>query len=248
MSSVKTSAIVLKSINWKDTSKIITLFTREIGKINVIAKGARRTNSSYRGILESINLIEAVIYISANRQLQILGQTTLEDSFRIIRTDYHKTGYVFAILEITDKILHQGEGDSIFFDFLVTLMKDIQKISNPMITFWYFLLKISSYLGFRPEFKSCSICSGEIDTGTVIFSVRDGAVVCDNCCSVTGNEWKFSSSVRSFLYQLQKANHKTLSVKSFDVDDKFPFTDFLLNYLRFHSEEKLEISALKMFK
>ena len=77
--------------------------------MSVIAKGARQSKSKYQGILESINLLEVVVYISATRKLQILGEISLEDSFRKIRVDYDKTGYAFALLELTDIFFKEGD-------------------------------------------------------------------------------------------------------------------------------------------
>jgi DNA repair protein RecO (recombination protein O) len=248
MSSVKSSAIVLKSINWRDTSKIVTLFTREEGKISVIAKGARQPQSKYQGILESINLLEVIIYMSATRKLQILGQTSLENTFPKIRTDYEKTGYTFALLELTDIFFKEGSIDIIFFDFLKTILSELEEITDPKIVFWYFLLKISSYLGFKPELNSCSICNRSIVTEEVVFSVQEGTTICKNCGRSPDSGWKLSMSARKSLSNLQNLNYKRLSSVNINLDLKFPFTDFLLTYLRFHSDEKLDLSSLKLIK
>lgn len=247
MSSVKTSAIVLKSINWKDSSKIVTLFTREEGKINVIAKGSRRSKSPYRGVLESINLVEVIIHFSANRQLQILGQATLEKSFHKIRTDYKKIGYVFALLESTDIFFQQGAADPVFFDFLVILMDELQKTDHPNIIFWYFLLKLSSYLGFRPELSGCKVCDKELKSQAAIFSIQEGTVICYDCSKAGKTGWEISAKALTSLIKLQRANHKKLSMLKLDIESGFAYTDFLLTYLRYHTEEKLELSALKLF-
>jgi DNA repair protein RecO (recombination protein O) len=248
MSLVKTLAIVLKSIDWKDTSKIVNFYTRKNGKVDVIAKGARRSNSKYQGVLESINLIEVIIYLSENRQLQILGQATLEKSFPKIRANYEKTTYVFAIFELINIFLQQGASDAIFFDFFTTILDEMENCEIPQIVFWYFILKLTSYLGFRPEFNTCHICSRKIVAEDVVFSVREGTVTCNECISSAGHEWKLGGSIQSFLSNLQKTNHKTLSEKSYEIREEFPYTDFLLTYLRFHSEEKLDLSALKLLK
>ena len=248
MSLIKTLAIVLKSMDWKDTSKIVTLYTRKNGKVDVIAKGARRSNSKYQGVLESINLIEVIIYLSENRQLQILGQATLEKSFPKIRTNYEKTAYVFAIFELTNIFLQQGASDAIFFDFLKTILDEIENSEMPQVVFWYFILKLTSYLGFRPVFDICHICSRKILAENVVFSVREGTVTCNECKSSAGHEWKLAGAIQSFLSNLQKTNHKTLSDRSYEIKEEFPYTDFLLSYLRFHSEEKLDLSALKLLK
>jgi len=248
MSSLKSSAIVLKSIDWRDTSKIVTLFTREEGKMSVIAKGARQSKSKYQGILESINLLEVVVYISATRNLQILGEISLEDSFRKIRVDYDKTGYAFALLELTDIFFKEGSTDTTFFDFLRILLSEIEKIADPIIVFWYFLIKLSSYLGFKPEFNVCSTCNRSLVSEEVVFSIREGAVICKNCGFSPDIDWKLSVSARKSLSDLQSLHHKRLSSVEISLDDRFAFTEFLLTYLRFHSDEKLNLSSLKIFK
>jgi DNA repair protein RecO (recombination protein O) len=248
MSSVKSSAIVLKSIDWSDTSKIVTLFTREEGKMSVIAKGARQSKSKYQGILESINLLEVVIYISENRKLQILGQISLENTFQKIRADYDKTGYAFTLLELTDIFFKEGSIDTIYFDFITALLSEIGIITDPRIVFWYFLIKLSSYLGFKPEFNYCSICNRSVESEEVVFSIQEGAVICKNCGSSSDFVWKLSVSARKSLSDLQKLQHKVISSRPISLDKRFPFTEFLLTYLRFHSDEKLDLLSLKLFK
>ncbi|TFH02546.1 MAG: DNA repair protein RecO [Calditrichales bacterium] len=248
MSHLNTQAFVIKSLDWKDTSRIVTLFTREKGKISVIAKGARRAKSQFQGILESINLIEASIYISENRQIQVLGQVSLEESYQKIKKDYTKTAYIFAILELTDIFFQKGAADPVFFDFLTVIIQQMENVSDPRIVFWYFLLKIASYLGFRPEFDLCKNCSQQKSGENVIFSVRDGAVIC-NACGIRNYEgWTLSSESRSFLELLQKTNHKKLDALTFNLVENFSYTDFLISYLKHHSEEDLKMTALKMLK
>ncbi len=248
MSPIKTAAIVLKSIKWKDTSKIVTLYTREEGKIGVIARGARKFKNPYSGVLESINLVEIVLYSSSKRQLQILGTASLENSYPKIKADFNKTGYVYCILELISILVPTGSVDVVFFDFVQKLLEEMGKIEDPRIIFWFFLLKISSFLGFRPEFKICSVCSGELNKHNSYLSFHHGGLVCNNCFTENSEGWRLNSDTRKFLYELQKMNYKTISAKSVKVEKGFPYTEFLLSYLRYHSDEKLELNSLKILK
>ena len=137
---------------------------------------------------------------------------------------------------------------SIFFDFLRVLLSEIEKISDPRIVFWYFLLKLSSYLGFKPAFNVCSICNKSIISEEVVFSIREGAAICENCGFSSDSGWKLSTNVRRSLSDLQSLNHKGLSSVDISLDNRFVYTDFLLTYLRYHSDEKLDLSSLKIFK
>ena len=248
MSSIKSSAIVLKSINWRDTSKIITLFTREVGKISVIAKGAKQLKSRYQGILESINLLEVVIHISSTRKLQILGQASLENTFKDIRSDFNKTGYAFSLLELTDIFFKEGSVDEIYFDFLNTLLSELGKTAEPKLIFWYYLIKLGSYLGFRPVFDECASCRRQISAEESIFSMKEGAIICSTCGSSSDSGWKLSDLARRSLSGMQKLNHKRLSSARIKIDERFAYTDFLLTYLRYHSDEKLDLASLKIIQ
>jgi len=245
---IKTKAIVIKSIKWKDTSKIVTLYTRETGKVSVIAKGVRKLKSTYGGVLESINLIEAIIYPSPKRQVQILGPASLENSFPEIKKDIEKTSYTYAVLELIYILIPIGSVDSIFFDFTKILLEEMEKIRQPKIIFWFFLLKISSYMGFRPDFNTCIICSNESDGAETYFSFQKGGLVCKRCCGANFEGWRLDANAIKILNKLQKMNYKVMSTQALVTIDKFPYTEFLLSYLRFHSDENLELNSLKILK
>jgi len=248
MAPIKTIAIVIKAIKWKDTSKIVTLYTREAGKVGVIAKGARKFKNPYAGVLESINLVEIVLYMSSKRQLQVLGTATLEKSYQKIKIDFNKTSYVYGILELISILIPTGSVDVVFFDFVQTLLEEMGEIEDPRIIFWFFLIKISSYLGFRPEFNICSVCSGELNKQDSSFSFHKGGLLCNSCCNESSIGWKLNSKTRKFMNELQKMNYRTISAKSLIIDERFSYTEFLLSYLRYHLDEKLELNSLKILK
>ena len=109
-----------------------------------------------------MNMIEALIYFSEQRELQILGSTTLENSFYGIRIDLDRTSCALGILELIFIFLKPGHVDQIFYDFLISIFCQLARTNHPIVLLWYFLLKLSSYLGFKPEFNKCRKCGAEI--------------------------------------------------------------------------------------
>ncbi|MFC2088796.1 DNA repair protein RecO, partial [Calditrichota bacterium] len=184
MSLIKTEAIVIKSMNWRDTSKIVSLYTREAGRIDVIAKGVRRKNHPHGSFLESLNHLETVIYISEKRELQNLGNTSQLNSFYKIRQDLNKTSFGLAILEIVNLFFSPGETDVVFFDFLISQINALNESSHPQVVFWFFILKISSYLGFKPRFENCQICK-KLKDEDYYFQVSSGAAYYKECAGET---------------------------------------------------------------
>ena len=248
MSIQKTSAFVLKSINWKDASKITTLFTRELGKVNVIAKGAKRMNSPYRGLLESLNLLDVYIYFSPKRDLQTLGDINLENSFNSIRGSLLKIGYALSILELVESFFDYGNPDITFFDFSKQIFYNLDESDDEQVIFWYYLLKLASYLGFKPEFLICRSCGKQIGGNEVNFSMSEGSVLCSSCLPFGKNIFKIIKSDLEILAAIQQTPYKKAARIKAGVVRQLNFTDFLLQYIQFHTGQKLELSSLKLLK
>jgi len=242
----KTSAIVIKNMDWSDTSKITTLFTREFGKMNVIAKGARRSSSPYRGLLESLNLIEVFIYFSPKRDLQTLGDITLENSFPAIRGNIEKTGYALGILELVNSFFGNSNPDSIFFDFTEHIFCELEITHKEEEIFWYYLLKLASYLGFKPEFILCRKCGGKVTDDVKNFSLQEGSVVCNSCARPDANQIKILKSDSEYLFRIQTTNYKEISSLGRLKNRHLNFTDFLIYYIQYHTGQKIELSGLKL--
>ena len=245
MSQIKTQAIMIKSINWSDTSKIVSLYTREKGRVDAIVKGVKRKNHPYGAYFESLNHLETIIYFSDKRELQNIGSTTLIDSFHQIRTDLEKTAVGLAILELIDVFFQQGDADAIFFDFLLKQFQALEKSTNYQVIFWYFILKLLSYLGFKPHFEQCNSC-GKIKNEDYYFQKTSGSVFCRDCIPDTQLFLKLKKEVHLYLNRLQKTNHKLIS--EVEMPEQFNFTklNFLVDYLRHHTEQKVELNSLKM--
>ncbi len=248
MEQLKTLAFVTRSMDWRETSKIITFFTRDEGRIDVIVKGARKKNSDYLGIIETLNLVEAVVYFSPNRELQILGKASLEDSFHRLRSDLRKTAYAYSIIELINVFFTHADSEPVFFDFLNYIIKFIETEEKTEIAFWYFILKLTSFLGFRPQFNKCFKCDDKISGASRYFSFQNGAVICSKCQNEYGEKQKINAQLIEYLENLQKTPYKKLLNIKMPENEDIEFTNFLLEYLRFHTDQKLILNGLSLLE
>jgi DNA repair protein RecO (recombination protein O) len=246
MTLVQTSAIVIKSIEWRETSKIISLFTRELGRIDVIAKGARSKKSSIRGNIESINMIEAIIYYSSNRELQILGNVTLQKSFPSIRSDLEKTSCALSMLELVFIFFRPGYVDQIFFDFFYSHLLELERLKISTVLLWYFLLKLVSYLGFKPEFQKCRKCESRINQINVLFSFKDGSIICNDCEEPEVLGIRLTRLDQRYLITLQSTGYKSVSHLQNPLNKKFSYTKFLIDYLNYHTDQRVQLKSLNL--
>ena len=95
---LKTEAIVLRTMKYRETSRIATLYTKEAGKLSVIAKGARDGRSRLAGALQPMNHVAAVIYTRESRELQLLTQCDIIAASRALTDDLDRMAAAMAVV------------------------------------------------------------------------------------------------------------------------------------------------------
>lgn len=154
MQIIKTDAFVLKSFKYGETSKIVTLFTKDYGKINAIVKGVRNYKSRICGTMESMNYITVVIYIKENRELQLISNAEYKKSFPGIIKDFYKLEIAFKIIELLNKAVTENYINKQIFELLLQVFTGLEKAEKSYSNFTlYFLINLSKILGIAPEFS-----------------------------------------------------------------------------------------------
>lgn len=243
---IKTKALVLNSIRWKDSSKIVTLFTADHGKIKVIARGALRNKSIFGGNLESLNYAEVIINVKSSRSLQILTDIDIIDSFNNLKMQYDRLPYALTILEIIQQIFEDEFNDEIFFNFIIELLQALSKITKPEIILWYFLLKLSSYLGFKPVLSHCAACKKTDFSDFITLSIENGHIYCRNCQSHTLFSEQLNLHSLAILQKLQNYPHKKMAEFTISTNTNDNITRLLIKYLDYHLDKHLTLRSLQL--
>jgi DNA repair protein RecO (recombination protein O) len=243
---IKTKALVLNSIKWKESSKIVTLYSAGLGKTKVIARGAYKNNSVFSGKLESLQYLEAVILVKESRSLQILKEVELINAFNLIRTDLRRFPFGLSIIEIINQAFEDADSDEIFFDFVIEMILALSEIKSPSTVLLYFLLKLSSYLGFKPNFQNCA--SGDLTkcAGKVFLSMDKGQIFCQNCPATFSNPISLKKNQFFFLKNLQNQNHRRIRRLELDSSDAVSIIQRLITYINFHLENNIHIESLQL--
>ncbi len=243
---IKTTALVLESIRWHESSKIVTLYTRSEGMIKVIARGALRKKSQFAGRLETLNVVQCVISRKESRELQVLTQADILEPFAVLKADLRRLPYGLAIAEMLKKVFEKGHKDEIFFDFLLQMLQTLSSSNRPEIVFWYFLLKFVSFLGFRPDFSRCLSCGRTNFPKGAWFVFKEGALVCPACAARVELSVHFNPDTIHFLHNLQKFNHRKIHAFPLREPANVDITNLLLRYLNFHVGHEMILESLKL--
>lgn len=145
-----------------EADKIVSLLTRDFGRLRAVASGAQRPKSRYGGTLEPLSYIRLWMFERENRDLQRINATELAESFFDMQKDYRLQIAGQYVVEVAERFLPEREvNDRVFRLLLAVLraMKGCGEVNRPLIYFNYWLLRLG---GFLPDFGRCSECGSEL--------------------------------------------------------------------------------------
>lgn len=203
---LKDRGIVLKKKNYRETSKLITLFSESHGKINLIAKGVRTPKSKLSAVLEPLNLIEFVYYKKTTRDLQYLSSAEFLNDFTHIKNDLRKIQVAFAHLEITNLFVREDEKNPELFLLLEeSLIYLNSTTNNPKIALIFYLVNLLNISGYPVLGKDCSLCQkNELSNATEVFFSNSFGFICIDCSIKVHNSRKIGANQKDFLISLKK--------------------------------------------
>jgi len=215
MNIVKTEAFVLKSFRYGETSKIVTLLTKDHGKVSAIIKGARNYKSKLCGVLESMNYINAVIYIKENRDLQLVSSAEYIKSFKAISNNFDKIILSYRIIEMINKSVIENEINKATFALLLNTY-EILEISekNFHLNLIYFQIKLLQILGICPDFTN----TGSAET------------------FIASNEFNLNINQIRTLKKILEMNFAIESDSSFNEEEIKVLSDIFEKYILNHTQ------------
>jgi len=181
---VRSDAIVLKTLKYGDTSKIITAFTREYGKLSLIAKGARTSRSKFGSILNPMSCIQAVFYMKESRDIHLLSDASLSCVHKNIVGDPQKTMTGFVMLDALNTTVHTREPHPVLFDHLVEALDGLDQAERSPVNYLIaFMIALLREAGYGLKLDACVNCGGELDREPLAFESQFGGFFCGRCPS-----------------------------------------------------------------
>lgn len=188
----QTTAIVLKKIPFYEADNLIAVYSKDFGKIELVARGSQKITSKLSAHLEPINLIFLEFIYGQNFKVATNAQIT--DNFQSIKNDFHKTKLILEVFDYINKFVSYQEQDLNFWQFLLNFLNEVKRASDfneqkSKVFKIYFLINFLKFLGFLPDFNQCSRCSKENFKRFYLIS-RHG-LVCENCFREMRDNFEF---------------------------------------------------------
>lgn len=188
MASEKTTAIVLRLVEFSETSLIVTMMTRDFGKLGVLAKGARRPKSSSEGALDLLALCRVVIIRKSSDALALLTEAKLERVFRAGRRDLKRLYAAYYVAELLREFTDENDPAPELFDLADLTLQQLDADTEVDACLLRFEIQLLRLIGHLPMLDACAVCGkpapASVRGGRVHFGWQAGGLLCSNCRSV----------------------------------------------------------------
>jgi len=175
-----TDAIVLRRLDYGEADRILTLLTREHGKLAVIAKGARRAKARSAGSLDLF--ARSRMMLAKGRNLDVVAQVERRGDVRHISGDLQRTAYASLVSEVVDKVLEDRHPVDDVFDLVVQTLDRLNATErSPRADSAWFVMRILDQLGYLPQLLDCPGCSQPLPEASAWFSPLLGGALCQAC-------------------------------------------------------------------
>ena len=236
----KTEGIVLKSMEYEEADKIVTIYTKDYGKITAIAKGVRKTKSKFGSSLEILTHSNFLIY--KGRNIDIVSQTEILESFFSTSKEVIKFAFAVNCVEVVNRLTEEQEINIGLFNLLKEVLHYLKGSNDPKLLTLSFKWQTISILGYRPSLDHCCRCNKSVeDQKEIYFNIKEGGLVCNNCIAKDKEgcvkvSLYFNKLVRKILNTpLSTISNATIPVKKMKELEKI--TDL---YIAYHSEKSFK--------
>lgn len=236
----RASAIILRRINIGESDRVVTLYTREKGKVSAVAKGARKHMSKLAGPTEPLTY--GRYFLAAGRDLDIVTQAEVKESFPQIKKNLNRIGFASYMVELINAIVEEHDPNYEAFDTLLSSLYLLESDIEPELVARYFELQIMSMMGYRPELDECLRCGRQPSSDVVAFSPELGGRACEECAPLPTDVIILKKPSADAMRQLLSVEPEQLKNIQISDDAKDPLYRAIRWYVRCRLDRNLKSS------
>ncbi|VAV83000.1 DNA recombination and repair protein RecO [hydrothermal vent metagenome] len=230
--SFKTDGVILKSIDYGDSDRIITFYSKGSGKHSAIAKGARRSKRRFVGNIDPLCYSRLNLFYNGKSDLLRIDDASLIDGFPLIKADIESYGSACYVVELAGEMTEEAESNPLVFAIIVGFLRIFDKLGagdtsstgsvggatgiadaaltgDREVLLRFFEVKLLAALGYLPHLDGCVVCRDEIgEDGNadmrLYFDSDKGGVVCACCVPGFTSAIPVSAGTARFLSTASK--------------------------------------------
>ncbi len=224
-------AIVLRTVDFSETSRIVTLYTREYGKIEALAKGGRRLKSPFESSLDILARIRVSFLQKRGDALDLLTESKLVRRFKVERNNLAGLYGAYYVVELIDRLTEIGDPNPAIYGMASKLLHRLEEGTFVMRSLIRFEGLFLQHIGHQPSLRTCVECGKKIDPDAaervgrrLAFGLLEGGVICSRCMSAMreaglgGQKMFVSPAALKVLERLSDPNDRSENWKRWPLD------------------------------
>lgn len=239
--SIRAEAVVLRHTDWGEADRILSLYTRQMGKVRAIAKGVRKMRSRKSGHLEPFTRVS--LQLARGRDMFIITQAEAINTYLRLRDDLVRVGYASYVVELLDRFTFDDDENPLLFHLLADTLKRLDQESTSFLAVRYYEVRLLDLLGYRPHLFHCANCETEIKAEAQYFSALQGGVLCPKCGSGAPEARPISMQALKYLRHFQRSSYAEASRARISSDINREMEQIMQYYLTYLLERGLNTPA-----
>ncbi len=232
----RTEAIVIKSYDYGEADRILTLYTAHTGKLRAVAKGVRRTKSRKAGHLD--HLTRANLLLARGRNLDIITQADTIENFRPMRDDLWRSSHGHYVAELIDSFSVEGLANYPVYALSVSTLRRLAAAADLDLVTRAFELQLLGFTGYRPQLHRCLACDISIQPDSNRFSSRLGGVLCPGCSGADSAAPSVTVPALKAMRNLQTNEAAMLQIGALDEGVRGEIERHLREYITYRLESR----------
>jgi DNA repair protein RecO (recombination protein O) len=224
MAAEKATALVLRTTDWSETSRIATLWTRELGKVRALAKGGRRLRSSFENALDLLTLCSIVLLRKSSGGLDLLTEAQVIQRFPGLTLHLPALYGAYYVAELLEAGTEENDPHPELFDHAVATLAGLNESGEnesavrPGLQVMRFEMQLLEEVGYAPVLAGCASCGAKVDESRPGFSVEAGGVVCVRCQTLHRDRQTLSKLALDGLRRLAEESEDWRTIDRIDAE------------------------------
>ncbi len=172
----RTDGLILHHTDFGEADRLLTVFTPRLGRLRLLAKGARKPTSRKAGHVEPFTYVH--LMVARGRNLDIVSQVETLESFRPLREDLERTSQAYYLAELINSFIEEGDENPLLFDLALATLARLCEARDQMLALRFFELRCLGMVGYQPQLHFCVECQTELEPVTNYFHPPSGGVLC----------------------------------------------------------------------
>ncbi|HPF21659.1 MAG TPA: DNA repair protein RecO [Syntrophomonas sp.] len=237
---------VLRQRDYRDSDKLLNIFTEQKGKITAIAKGIKKPKSSLRACAQPF--CHAELHLHQGREIDLLTQARMLDFYAYSRSDLERSLYCIYLMELLDKSLMENTPLPDLYQALLLVLTAINEEGLNLLFIRYFEARLLDNLGYKPVLYHCISCQQQAEASFCL-SLSEGGLVCP-ACQESGHEGiKVSGETMGLLRLLSEGSFQILSRVKASPGGLRELEELLEKYLTYHLDRRFKMkNTIRLLK